>query len=494
MAGLTSTGFETKRLEDLRQDLVEKAKEEFGESVNTAANSVLGQLLDIMADRHAELWSVAQSLYSIFSPETAEGQQLDNLCALTGVSRLASTRSLVDLLVRTTPGTTIAAGSLVAVANSGVQFRAINTLTSSLDAITNARITVTVQNSTAYTITLNGTAYTYTSDASATFAEIFAGLGALINPLSGFDDLVDNGDETFTLKSTDLFTTFSLVLTANMGAAKVTSILEMEAVDSGPVAATVGTLTDILTPVSGWDDSPYDDELPATNPLEAALGSNEETDAELRDRRKISLQLAGNGTVDAIRAKLLAITGVEAVLVTENTTLVTDVNGIPGKAFEAVVLHLDDVETTEAVGQAIWDSKPAGIQAYGSDLVVVTDSQGTPQNVYYSKPTEKVAYIRVNYSLYSEEEFPSDGQATIKAEVAEAGNTLTIGNDIILQRFFGPIYANVPGISNLDIRVAVTNVGGPVPAYPGDYSTTNYAIASDEIARFDVARISTVQV
>lgn len=57
---------------------------------------------------------------------------------------------------------------------------------------------VTVVNSTVYTITINGTAYNFTSDASATAIEIVAGLDAAVGTPTGIN-FTDNLDGTFTV-------------------------------------------------------------------------------------------------------------------------------------------------------------------------------------------------------------------------------------------------------------------------------------------------------
>ena len=68
------------------------------------------------------------------------------------------------------------------------------------------RLVPTATNSTAYSVVVNGTTYTYTSDSSATVAEITAGLAALINAGSSGASAVDNTtsmDVVSSLYSTD---------------------------------------------------------------------------------------------------------------------------------------------------------------------------------------------------------------------------------------------------------------------------------------------------
>ena len=51
--------------------------------------------------------------------------------------------------------------------------------------------------------------------------------------------------------------------------------------------------------------------------------------------------------------------------------------------------------------------------------------------------------------------FPDDASDTIKAKIVEYGSaTFGVGDDVIYQALFGPIYQNVPGISSVTITLA----------------------------------------
>ena len=90
------------------------------------------------------------------------------------------------------------------------------------------RVTPTVQNTAAYTITLNGTAYTYTSDSSATAAEITAGLKAIVTA-TGFT-VTDNHGTLDISKAT----TFAIVVTSNLAWANLDAGHDVSMVTTGP--------------------------------------------------------------------------------------------------------------------------------------------------------------------------------------------------------------------------------------------------------------------
>ena len=74
--GLTSSGFNPKRLIDIKTEIENELKATFGNSINLLPSSVLGQLVGIMSDREKELWELAEAVYNSQYPATAEGVTL----------------------------------------------------------------------------------------------------------------------------------------------------------------------------------------------------------------------------------------------------------------------------------------------------------------------------------------------------------------------------------------------------------------------------------
>lgn len=105
---------------------------------------------------------------------------------------------------------------------------------------------------------------------------------------------------------------FSLNVGQNLSVTSRTSPVNFENQENGPIAVPTQTLTEIVTPLAGWAS--------LTNTDPGALGRFVETDAELRLRRLLSLRLLGRGTVEAIRAQLLAA-GADSATVFENVTM-----------------------------------------------------------------------------------------------------------------------------------------------------------------------------
>lgn len=385
MSGLTPQGFEALTTEEVFEQIADQLRAQVDASVNVGPDSILGHLVGILAERLGVSWDLALSVYRSAYPDSASGEALDQVCAITGVVRLAATRSRADVIVTGTPGTILPAGRVVSVDGTGARFRSLG--------------------------------------------EVTIGEGG-------------------------------------------TAPMEMESEALGPIVAVAGSLTKIETPVSGWAS--------VTNPLDATPGRRMETDTELRLRREQLLRATGTGTLDAIRAGLLepAVPGVSQVRVFENTTLVTDVAGVPGKSFEAIVEGGD----AQAIRERIWQLKPAGILAHGSETGDVVDSLGFAHPVAFSRPVYKDVWISVE--VETGDGFPLDGVERIKAALAAKGRRLLIGEDVIYTALFPPVFS-VPGIVDvtaLTIGLAESPVG-----------TSNIAVGDRELARFDTSRIVVVE-
>ena len=478
---LTSTGVSRATLSEIIDSMSESAKAQFGDTFDTSDTSVAGILIRLIADVVDQSAEFAEAVYNANDPETAVGVNLDRAASLVGVTRLDATNSTVDAIVSGDFNTIIPSGSIVEVDGTAVRFESQNTITLDLDGAIKGTTEVTaVLNNTDYDVIINGITFTYTSDGDATAEEIAAGLVGQITAGSEPVTATDNLDGTFTVESDDYEVGFIMSLDAGLTPRKVDKLTPFQSQDTGPVQSPSGTLINIISPLLGWDS--------VTNPMDATQGRNLETDTELRIRRRVSLAIAGATTLPAIRSALLALTSVEAAVVIENDTTVIDGDGRPPKSFEAIVLGGDEAD----IARVIWEDKPIGIETYGSESYIHTDEQGLPRTINFSRPTEIYTHVRVSYTINPEETFPSaTGENAILQAVLATGNNLSIGDDVIPARFFGPIYTTVNGIGELTVEVATS--AGPLDP-PGAYQTTTLSIGSTEVSSFDSSRIIVQQV
>jgi hypothetical protein len=158
----------------------------------------------------------------------------------------------------------------------------------------------------------------------------------------------------------------------------------------------------------------------------------------------------------------------------ENITFIEDVDGRPPKSFEIVIDGGDEQE----IAQDIWENKPAGIQTTGDIGEPITDSQGFPRTVYFSRPTDVDIYAIVD--LVTDVDFPMNGDIIARDALVEFGNSLGIGKDIIVIPQLICALGDIPGVIGMTIKIGTA----PAPTL-----SNNIVIASDEISRWDSTRV-----
>ena len=473
--GVTDEGFVIKRFEDLVPQWEKFFSDAYG-IVNTDSSSAIGQLINILAKNDADTWELLEAVYNSQYKDSATGLSLDNVASLIGITRQGELSSTANLLIQGTQGTLLTIGKVISTTETT---RFITTAAASIDIASAAQAIVsvdTVLDTTLYTVTINGSAITFLSDGDATNLEIAAGLVAAIVASTQPVTPSDNLDGTFQIDTNDFSVPYSLAVDANLSISSFWSTVPAESEEAGAVAALANSLTEIKTPVSGW--------TAVTNPVDAVVGQAEETDSELRLRMAQSQNISSAATIEAIIARLLNVSGVTGATVIENPTDVIDGEGRPPHSFEAIVTG----GTDPAVANEIWLAKGGGIETFGNLSEIVPDSQGFNHTISFSRATEIFCHLRITLTLNSEEAFPVDGATQITDDVVSFGNTLVIGEDVILQKFVGEVY-KTPGISTALIEIATSATAGGAP---GAFQTTNLTIAAAEQARFDSARVTVI--
>lgn len=189
--------------------------------------------------------------------------------------------------------------------------------------------------------------------------------------------------------------------------------------------ASAGTLTKIDTPLFGW--------FTATNNSAATVGEAEETDEELRIRRKFATNTPAQCITDAVYGALTNLLGVRVARVYENYSDSVDANGQAPHSIYCVV----EGGTLADIAAVIWKKKTAGTTMIGTTSQTVVDSQGFNQTVKFSRPTYVNAYIVVNVTKRTG--YPTDGAARIKTALTNYGLTLNIGEALLNGRLYTPV-------------------------------------------------------
>lgn len=225
-------------------------------------------------------------------------------------------------------------------------------------------------------------------------------------------------------------------------------------------------------------------------PYAGVVGRLEETDAELRSRRKTSVH-SGMATEEAIKSYIEnTVSGVSGVSVTSNRTMVTDSDGRPPKSFEVCAEGGEDSE----LAAAIWTSQPAGIEPFGYFPPAeaypfgwpVLDSSGTAQHVRWTRPSSVSAWFQVSITQYEEEALPESWALAVAEAIAEwADGHYTLGKDVIPQRVCVPVFS-VPGILNVSVSAAVSYAG----TVPTEFTTQRIRVSSRYRVVTDASKIT----
>lgn len=478
--GVTPLGFVRPRLPEIRLEVTDSLVARlraagYSGDIETRPDSLFGLLIDTFSERETAVWEQTEAVYYAMYPSSASGVQLDRAVSFTGVSRLPGQPSSVYEMLYGVEGTVVPALSQVRNAVTQTLWQTAEAATIGAGATGDVQLRPNVANSTAYTVTIDGVGYTYTSDASATLAEILAGLQGEMS-LSGLNT---SSDGAILRVFADGRETFVLQVSASLVVTRLGTPVLMRSVDNGAVTAAPGELSNIVTLVPGWDT--------AGNLQAAALGRLMETDAELRVRYRSGVYALGAATLPAIQANLESrVPGVTSVRVFENSSDVVDGVGRPPHSIHVVAEGGLDSE----IADAIFQYKAAGIDTFGVIVVEVIDSEGVAHQIKFDRPTPRYIWIDVDITLLpsSEEPFPPDGFTQIANNLLAEGEALGVGRDVIWQRLLRAVHS-VSGVAEADLTLAVTALPLPAPA-GGAYSATNITIADFEVARFALSRIS----
>lgn len=290
-------------------------------------------------------------------------------------------------------------------------------------------------------------------------------------PAGSIASVLGNGNATFV-------TTVSV---NNPSAGPAAFDVICEAPYFGPTPGYAGTITVIVSPSSspsGW--------ISCTNPLDATLGSFAEGDVELRARQQ-SERAAGRGSnIDAIYTKLLDVPDVISAKVLENVNAFTDANGTPPHSVQCVIYdgpsHPADIN---AIAQAIWDSKSAGIRASGPFTGNAIDKQGDTQAMGYDYAATKALYIHVSLEVDSGV-YSSTGDDLVKQAIVDYtdANISAPKKPLVLSRLYPEIFA-VPGVTR------IANIWQSEFADPQNTGfTTDYDTGLLEVVDLDTSRIT----
>lgn len=114
MAGLTTTGFTRKILDEIVAELGEDERGRISGQLDLSERTVIGNLNAIFADQISQVWEAFEELVRQFDPDNALDDRLVALSLLSGVDRRAATTGLVTATINLDAAFSAAPGDLVA--------------------------------------------------------------------------------------------------------------------------------------------------------------------------------------------------------------------------------------------------------------------------------------------------------------------------------------------------------------------------------------------
>lgn len=491
--GITPQGFVMPQLTDIQTAINDTLRARFGAGINVRPQSFFGEISGIFSERELLVWQGMQDTYKSQIPSEAFGASLDNVGDLRGIPRLGPLPSKIQNVRLFGTAGTLVPGTTTQFSVDGSPTSVFYldqavTLLAGQSCIQHIAFS-SVPAAGTWAIAIGGTTTTAlahganaaTVQAAVRLLEFCGGCIVTGDYVSGFDiTFAGAGTGGFMVQSLFVIQTTGLVNSVPT-AVTVTPTITTPGIDQanvmvtatadGPTIANSGTLTNVVTPITGLTG--------VLNTQDAAVGRLNESDNAYRLRMTQELQTAGASTVEAIRTKILQVEGVTNALVFENITDIEDIAGRPPHCFEVVVLGGEDVD----IAAAIWAAKPAGIPSFGTSSYVITDSQGQTHTIYFSRPYEVPVYIIANISI--DLTYPADGDVLVKEALVNYGNSLGIGTELIVIPKLISQLASITGIQDAELLVGIA----PGPTLPDNITPTSYQVLTFDTGNVQVNHV-----
>lgn len=272
--------------------------------------------------------------------------------------------------------------------------------------------------------------------------------------LEGLDDNYNNPDATaFTVQDNE-GNNFILANTQNLSAGTTACLFRSETL--GNVVVLPNTITIPVTIVLGV--------ISVNNPAAAlSIGTQEESDAVLRERRRQSVAINSFGYLNGLQAALLQLTGVNDAKVYENYTDTTDANGIPEHCIWVV---MDGGATTD-IANTIYSKKSVGCDMKGNITYTITTPALTQFIAKWDDATIIPFYIKfdlksvstISYNLADIKSYIENRVDFKIGECAETANITTIAQEAIDNNGGGGYAINVLVSSGGSSSVSVSGTG-----------------------------------
>lgn len=505
--GVTTFGFVKKTRNEILEDLKSKARDEYGQDINTDNDSLVGQTLAIYADQLTDLWEGLEGVYSAQTINGAEGIYLDDVLSLQGINRRGKQKSTGFVYLTTdgaTPNNTDLDSSTTFLATSGERYFPVLdpvTITNNVvgakihtdDVILGETYSVTcVSEVTGTTESISVTATTEEEKYTVVLQGIYnfiAGCHPSLVSLIQLETIAGSPttgacyvgyDSNLIFQSLSAAILFAKTPQLNLSGyqslgTRITRI-SVEAEEAGIQNVTADTINKVSPEPVGFSSVNNIDSM--------SEGNDVETDAEYRFRYNQIVDSTTASTRDAIEGALLQVNGVTKVRIYENTTSV-DTPEAESYSFNSIVLG----GIAEDITQTIFDKKPINVRASGSTCATILSSQNDPTVICYTQATEQDLSVRITYTTKAGTVLTEQEQLDISESLETYSANLDIGDTVFIGQLQSYIY-NVLGFDRLIfLQVELKQVSQP----DSSYSTSDYTPDFDEVAGINNTNITYIR-
>jgi len=230
-------------------------------------------------------------------------------------------------------------------------------------------------------------------------------------------------------------------------------VLEFTNNTVGPIPCAAGALSTIYQQVPGWDT--------ISNAAAGVEGNLVESKQAFEIRRRASVALNANGSVQSIRANVLAVPGVLSCYAIDNPTAMSaTVQGVtlgPNSVYIAVVGG-----NSTAIAEAIWRKKSAGSSYTGNTNITVYDTSYTSYplpstlvtfEVPAAMPLAFAVIIKANPMLAANITTLIQSAIVAAAAGQDGGPPMAIGGTIFGSRYYATVGAQDPNCEVVSIQV-----------------------------------------
>ena len=459
--GVSEFGFLKKTFTVIKDEMITDLRAVFGAALDCSDDTVLGQMLSLIAYYRSEGWDLDEAIYQSFSPSSAIGAPLSRLVVINGIKRFEATKTTDTLTVVSV------AGSEGKVIPAGFQVNVKGT--------TNTFITLQDQeilpNGKAY-IPVQCMDYGKIESPAGTLTEIVTPLPFITECYNENAGLTGRNEETDTELRLRREQTLSVGGTGTIDAI-YSAIRNIQDVREAKVLE------------NATEDNGYTRYLPKTGKISAVENTFIITgiDTKFLQELDVGYSIKFQDDTDSYNERIITEITSDTQLkvrnkiinsVTEKSLEASEIT-MPPNSFQVVVIG----GSSQDIIKAIWLNKPGGIRPFGNVFDTFTDSQGVERNIYYRRPDEINIYIKADISV--DENFPVDGVEKIKTCLESYGSVFSIGQDVI-QYKLNCVIGTINGVVNINQIFIGTTIN------PTDRK--NIVISDTEVAKFNRDRIS----